>query len=280
MVSIQAAIEASQKQDPGTYARATLALGRLQLNRGDYRAALETLARAEPLLSELSDYDGLATARSEMAAYHLNRRELNKALSLYLEVDQLRKRAGATEASDHTLLMLGIVHRKKGDYGQAITYLQQLLTRSEARHNQGAIATAAHHLAWVYLNRGDVARARRLCGRAIAFYEELGDTRGLSDAREQLGFITLIEGQAKEALPLLEQSLVMRRELGNQEGIASSLNRLAAAHFRMGHLAVATNVLWQSLTIYQHLGILSHQRFTAILAEIIGWMVSWRRGIM
>lgn len=277
MASIQAAIEASRGEDPQTYARAVLALGRLQLNQGDYKTALETLAQAETLLSEQSDYEGLVTVRSEVAAYHLNRRELDKALSLYLEVDRLRRQAGATETSDHTLLMLGVVHRKKREYEQAAAYLQQLLKRAEAQRNRGAAATAAHHLAWVRLNQGDLAQARRLCGRAIELYEEIGDTRGASDAYEQLGFIVMTEGQGEEAVSCLERSLAMRRQLGNQEGEASSLRRLAIVHLRMGHLAAAVRDLWQSLATYRRLGVLSRQRFTAILGELLDWTVGRRR---
>ena len=280
MASIQAAIEASEGEDPKTYARAVLSLGRLQLNQGDYKTALETLAKAETLLSQQSDYEGLATVRSEFAAYHLNRRELDKALSLYLEVDQLRRRGGATEASDHTLLMLGVVHRKKKNYEQAAAYLQQLLERGEAQRNQGATATAAHHLAWVYLNRGDLTQTRRLCGRAIELYEEIGDTRGASDAYEQLGLIVLAEGQGEEAVSYLDRSLAMRRQLGNQEGASSSLRHLAVAHLRMGHLAAAVRDLWRSLTTYRRLGVLSRQRFAAILRELLDWTVGRRRWTM
>jgi tetratricopeptide (TPR) repeat protein len=277
IASIQAAIETSEGEDQKTYAWAVLSLGRLQLNQGDYKTALETLAKAETLLSEQSDYEGLATVRSEIAAYHLNRRKLDKALSLYLEVDQLRRRSGATEASDHTLLMLGVVHRKKREYKQSAAYLQQLLERGETQRNRGAAATAAHHLAWVHLNRGDLTQARHLCGRAIELYEEIGDIRGTSDAYEQLGLIVLAEGQGEEAVSYLERSLVMRRQLGNQEGAASSLRHLAVVHLRMRHLAAAVRDLWQSLATYRRLGVLSRQRLVAILQELFDWTVGRRQ---
>ncbi len=280
MTSIQAAIETSRGKDPRTNARAILALGCLQLNQGDYQVALQTLAEAETLLSEGSDYEGLATVRSEIAAYHLNRRELDKALTLYLEVDQLRRRAGATEASDHTLLMLGVVHRKKRDYEQAAAYLGQLLERSEVRGNRDAIATAAHHLAWVCLNQRDLAQAWRLCGRALGLYEEIGDPRGASDVYEQLGLIVLAEGGVKEAISHLERSLTTRRQLGNQEGAASSLRHLAVAHLRSGRLITALGYLRQSLAIYRRLGVLSRQRLVAILWELLDWTVGRRRWTM
>jgi len=276
-VSIQKAIGASEGKDSSTYAWAVLAFGRLQMNQGRYREALETLAGAERLLSEQSDYEGIAVVRSEVAAQYLNRGKLDKALSLYHSVDHFRKQAGATESSDHTMLMLGVVHRKKGEYEQAISYLQSLLERSERGGNRGAIATVAHHLAWVYLDQGDIARSRRLCGRAIAVYEELGDTRGASDAYEQLGLIAQAEGRSKEALSHLKQSLMIRHRLGNQHGMASSLRHLAVVHLRMGHPLTGVRELWQSLALYRRLGVLTRHRFAAVLRELLDWTVGQRQ---
>src|SRR5207248_10378069 len=138
----------------------------------------------------------LMTIRAERAAYHLNRGDLDKALSLYLEIERRRQSAGVLEPSDHLLLMLGVVYRKKKDYERAAEYLQRLLERGEEQQSRSTMATAAHHLAWVYLSQGDLHQARSLCGRAIVLYEEIGDERGLSDAYEQLGCIVLAAGQS------------------------------------------------------------------------------------
>jgi tetratricopeptide (TPR) repeat protein len=229
------------------------------------------------LLSEQSDYEGLAAAHSEVAAYHLNRHDLDQALALYLEVDQLRQRAGAIETSDHMLLMLGVVYRKMGDYERANNYLQQLIERGEAQNNQSAVATASHHSAWVCLNQDNLAEARRLCGRAVALYKEIGDTRGTSDAYEQLGLIALAEGQEDEALFHLEESLDIRLQLGNQHGAASSLRHLAVAHLKMRQPIGAVRALCQSLAVYRRIGVLTRHRFAAIVREFFDWTMERRR---
>src|SRR5207302_2019507 len=50
--SFQAAIKASEEADPHTHAQATLALGRLQFNQGNYGIAFETMNSAETGLSQ------------------------------------------------------------------------------------------------------------------------------------------------------------------------------------------------------------------------------------
>jgi len=54
---VQSAIEVTRDSDPQVYAKALLALGRLQLNRRDYHVALQTISKAEDALVEVSDYD-------------------------------------------------------------------------------------------------------------------------------------------------------------------------------------------------------------------------------
>ncbi len=167
--------------------------------------------------------------------------------------------------------MLGVVYRKKEDYEHAAQYLQRLLERGEVQRSRGTTATAAHHLAWVYLSRGDLRQARSLCGRAIVLYEEIGDERGLSDAYEQLGCIVLAAGQGGEAVSHLQRSLFMRRQLHNQQGEASSLRHLAIAYLTLGQLGAAFRHLWRSLLIYHRLGVLSRQRMVSLLRELLTW---------
>ncbi len=275
--SFIAATEASEDYDTQLYAEATLQLGRLLLNQGHYERALTLLAAAEELLDDLSQYELLAVARSEVAAYHLNRGELDKALALYKEADQLRRQAGANQSSDHTLMMLGVVYRKKGNYDLAIDYLQKLLARGETQGNQGAIAPAAHHLAWTYLNMRELAKARYYCGRAMALYEEMDDPRGVSDGHEQLGLILLTEGHYEDAVAYLGTSLRTREQLGNQQGAASSLRRLALAHWQMGKRLVAAKEMGTSLKVYWQIGVLSWQRFFKIWREFFEWWTKRRR---
>lgn len=275
--SFLAAIEASQGQDINVYAQAMLALGRLQLNQGDYRLALKTLAEAEAALNDTHSYEALATVRAEMAAYYLNRGELDQALSFFQQADQLHHRSGAVESSDHIVMMFGVVYRKKGEYERAIHYLQQLLDRGESQGNRGAMAPAAHHLAWVYLNLEKLSQARHYCGQAITLYEEMDDPRGASDAYEQLGLILLAEDRIEEAITQLERSLTIRRRLGNQHGAASSLRHLALAHWQMGHRMVAIQELWASLILYWRLGVLSRYRLVGIGRELYEGLVRRRK---
>jgi tetratricopeptide (TPR) repeat protein len=262
--TIQSAIDVCAKVDARVYAKALSALGRLQLNQGRYEQALTTLLEAQTLLAQQSDITGLAAVRSELAAYHLNRYELDKALLIYRGVDELHRQAGAIEETDHTLLMLGVVYRKKQNYDKAARYLTQLLQRSEAHQNRSATATAAHHLAWVYLAEGNLAQSQRFCGQAIALYEAIGDLRGIADAWDQLGLIALDNGNGQEALYNLEKALSLRQQIGNQHGVASCQRHLVVAHYRLRQFPQAIRFMLKSTFLYWQLGAFSIQRLLTV----------------
>jgi tetratricopeptide (TPR) repeat protein len=260
LTDAETAIRVSQEVDPASHARATLALGRLQFNRGDYAVALETLADAERLLTAINDLEGVATARAEFAAYHLNRGELDQALGLYLEVDRLRRQVDPLGPSNHTLLMLGVVYRNKGEYEKGAEYLGQLLARGEAEDDASAIATASHHLAWLHLRQQNMAEARRLSAQAKQLYLEINDPRGASDADEQLGLLALLDDDIDAAETYLKRSLTIRQRLGNQQGAANSLGLLADLYARKGNIRLGLHYMWHSWVLYHRLGVLTRQR--------------------
>lgn len=269
LADVQAAIQVTQDADLQVYTRAVLTLGGFQLNRGDYRLALKTLSVAQGLSENLSDIDGIATAKSDIAAYFLNRNELGRALSLYKEVDALRRKVDPLGPSDHTLLMLGVVHRRLRHYEEAIGYLSELHQRARKRKISSAEATAMHHLAWVYFEQRDLVKAYELGLGAKTVYEEIQDPRGSSDADEQLGRIALAKRDYTSAQAYLERSLNIRQQLGNQQGFASSLRRLAKLHFYQGHLVTGLRYFWQSVTIYKKIGTLSYQSLMNIIADLL-----------
>lgn len=268
LIAVQAAIAITQESDPGVHARAVLALGRLQLNLGQYRQALPTLASAEKLLTDVHDYDGVAAAKAEVAAYFLNRDEYKKALDLYLEVDKLRRQANPAVTSNHTLLMLGVVYRRLRDYERSKQSLNELIRHGESQQDRGALATGKHHLAWVYCDLREWEKAEELGAEAKKLYEDLKDPRGSSDADEQLGLITLGKRDFATAEMFLTRSLTVRQQLDNRHGAASSLRRLAKLHLARSHLLLAMQCLWQSLSLYYQLGVLSYQRLVKVFIDL------------
>ncbi|HYT45471.1 MAG TPA: tetratricopeptide repeat protein, partial [Methylomirabilota bacterium] len=158
---LQTALKLSEDTDRQTYTRALVALGHLQFSRGDYVAALKTLDKAKLLLikhlgfEQLDIIEQLGIIHVIITKYHLQRGDLDKALSLCLEDN-----AEITDVADR-LLMLGMIYREKKAYEMAIKCLQNALhIINSMESSRSKAVTAMHHLAWVFLDLGDVDSAR------------------------------------------------------------------------------------------------------------------------
>ena len=274
---LKAVALSKQVNDSVIYGEALYTLGRLQFHQSKYEQAIETLEQAKLLNDEYSLH--FVSIGIEIATYFMNRRELDKALSLYsMEEERLAHIVNAeeTEVYAYALLMIGVVWRKKKQYQKAIKYLEQARAQGTERENNNTIATASHHLAWVHLEQGEVIEAQKLSNEANRLYEKMGDERGSADGYEQLGRIYLVQGKAKKALPFLEKSLAFRYQIGNLHGEAVSLSILSLAHLKTGNIIAAVRYFCKTLLAYQRLGMLSHQRLLLISQEILQWLFKQR----
>lgn len=260
--SIKDAITLTKNDDPPAYAQATLALGRLQINKGEYRSALQTLKTAEELLSALSDIEGVAAAKSEVAAYLLVRGEYQQSLQQYLEIDAMLRQQN--ERVNHATFMLGVVYRRLKQYSLALHYLKEAFEHSRMQNNRNGMAMALHHLAWVYYDQHKWAKAKQLGIQAKSIYCEIENPRGDSDADEQLGLIAFHEKDFKSAVFCLEQALSTRLRLGNQPGAASTMRRLARIYLRNRNIIAGFRYLLRSFLLYYRMKMLSRQRLLRI----------------
>ncbi len=262
------AIQLSKGSDEKTYARSNLLKGRIQFSQGAYPSALSTLAQAEQLLLQQKDYENFVRAKLEIVSYYSNKGDFDAALAGYQELETFQKEKGEMTFMSYTLLMIGVSYRQKKQYEQAKTYFLHALEYSKARQHRRDTATNYHHLAWVYVDQGELRQAQAFCDKSLTLYKETGDNRGVADVYEQLGCIMQRSNYFQEAAMYFHQSLNLHRQIGSRRGIASSLRRLGVLYMKYGHLFKGSVYLYKSLTAYHRLGILDRKRIVFILNEI------------
>jgi tetratricopeptide (TPR) repeat protein len=256
----------SSKSGQVLYAR-----GRLEFNQGAYQNGLQHLRQAQQLLQQQGDLQRSIQVTAEEAAYLMNAGHLRRALKVYEQVEAMRREVNVPLLEDHahTLLMLGVIHRKLHYFGVAEQYFNVLLTFLETNQLAGSIATALHHLAWVYLNQGRFEDAERCCQASLQRYTEMYDGRGLGDAYEQAGMIQYRQLQTGAALDLLEKALQLRLSMGNRQGAANNLKCLAQVHLAAGHFQQGLGYFAQSITLYRELRILTIPRAMKLASDLI-----------
>jgi tetratricopeptide (TPR) repeat protein len=265
-ILLQKAVACNESNGHEEQAQYLRFLGNLQLNQGNYRQSLKTFARAKALFHDLGDQTGENGVKLEEAAYYLNITEYDTAYILYSEIYEYEMSI-TSQASDQTLLMMGVITRRLKYYSDSRKYLFQLLERAKTNQNRSAFGTASHHLAWTYFHEGVLQPARDYGILALHVYEDIQDPRGISDAYDQLATLEVTIGNFDQALEWFEIAASMRRRLGNHHGYASSLRNLAKLYFRQKNYPKMILNLIKSLYQFAKIGMLSAKRISKFIAD-------------
>jgi CHAT domain-containing protein/tetratricopeptide (TPR) repeat protein len=205
---------ANQIGDQRGIARASLHIGRVQLQQGDYAQALESLQTSLKLFEALEDKDGISLS-------------LNN---------------------------IGRVHFQQGDYAQAVEGFQKSLAISEAIGNKAEIASALNNIGLVHFQQGDYAQAVEGFQKSLALNEEIGDKTGISHELGNIGLVHIYQSDYAQALELYQKSLAISESQGNINVIAGVLNNIGGIYRIKGDYARALEAYQKTLALREAQG--------------------------
>ena len=110
--------------------------------------------------------------------------------------------------------MLGVLHRKQGEFDASITYHQ---LSKEMRHKLGdkkGVAASLNGLGNTYLSKGDYPMAKQCFEKSIVIKRELGDERGVIGGQNNLGYLAQVQGDLEKAELIYSDALQKARTLG------------------------------------------------------------------
>ncbi len=224
----------------GDAARATYAL---QSAISYYERALELLtgpARVE-VLARFSEVLELAGRWTEAFARYRETREQAETNGLPV---QRAAMAGA----------IGDLHRKRGEFAEAETWLVLARRENEELGNAAGVAHILHLEGTMFAQTGRFAQAGDLYQQALDQREQLGDEAGAAKTLNNLGIVARAQGQIDSALGHYERSLAIRRRLNDRREIANSLNNLGFIHRFRREFDRAQLLLEESVLINRSVG--------------------------
>lgn len=128
---------------------------------------------------------------------------------------------------------LGEIHRKLGNYQDAIDYLTTGLALKKNNDNAKGIAISYNKLGKVYVNKGDYDLAIANFMTALEIMEKTGNKEGQAFYLNNIGIVYDFQSMYEQALKFYEASLSIKNELNNEAGIASTTNNIAIVYFNL-----------------------------------------------
>jgi tetratricopeptide (TPR) repeat protein len=108
------------------YGYAQFFLGHVYLAQGDYEEALRSYQRMSNYASAAGDKFGMARAPNLFGGLHLELYDLDEAIQLCLEGDEVAQKLFPwPEPRGHSLLKVGLAHLERGEHGLADEFLRR-----------------------------------------------------------------------------------------------------------------------------------------------------------
>ena len=204
------------------------ALAGLYEGTGAYNRAHEhlskVLARDPKYLDALIMMGRLEIRRSQWQAA-LDR--LNPALSLAIQFEN-------DEAKANALHTIGIVYRRLTKPDEALRYYRQALEIKQRIGQKGSVAATLNEIGHVQAQLGNADEASASYTEALKLRREVGDKRGTGSSLIDLGVFHAGRSRYDEALKFYKEGLQIQRELGNVDFEALCLNNIGNVYLFKG----------------------------------------------
>jgi len=168
-----------------------------------------------------------------------------------------KKQAGDSGGLANAYNNLGIIHKNRGDYGQAMEYLSKTaqlresltgLTDSvEQRNNIEKLGHVYNNQGNIYYQFGDYSRAIALYKHSLEHYERVGYSRGISACYNNIGSVFEEQQRYNKALEYYTRALELNRQLGVVRNIGTCLNNIGEVHLKDNQLKEARRYFETSL---------------------------------
>ncbi len=278
----------------GNYVDALLALGRVEIRRGNPQGGLESLARAQSLAirldnpqqraaiahamgvayklmnkpeealrqyqealdirTRLGEKRGIAVSLNEMAQVLESLGRADDARASYHKALAVRREIGDRRGIGDTLIDLGNFVNDRGQYDQALSFFKESLQIQLEIGEPAGEALCLHNIGNVYLAKGEFDDARTYFERALRLRETLKVPGDIADTVHNLAETSARLGQFDQALQQYLRALDLRRSSDDKRGAAIESNGLALVFEYQGRYGAALTAQKEALDALRQMG--------------------------
>ncbi len=199
--------EMSDHIDPKNLARALNRKGFLQVRRGEYDQALDTIMEASNIFQALGDpyavaegYDSLGTLLGWHGRFPETIETLGKALRIYQDL-------GIRPETVYLCLLIGMAYALMGKGSQAESWAQKTISLAREFRLQRSEAAALMTRGWVALDQCAYGQALEFLRESVALYRQVNHRDELGWALAALGHAQIRLGYLKAGLANIQESL-------------------------------------------------------------------------
>lgn len=206
------------------------------------------------LLNTVSREEKISLLNRLAYLYRLN--EPDKTLEYAGEALQIAESIGNLRGIYISLSNLGLGHRYKGNYYEAMVFQQKALDAALNLHSDADIVQEYNRIGIIYKNLGLYNDALEYFLKAITILEKTGDTNDgdIANLYNNLGNVYRKRGDLELALECFFKTLKINKDIGDKEGYAYILNNIGNIYADLEIYDQALDYHKQSLEVKKELG--------------------------
>ena len=225
-------------------------LGDIYFSADAYPQAMEEYRRGLADLPAEQAFDVLL----QIARCHHGQGDYRDALESLARIEEEFGAELGTVARGKLLAMYGHTHRALGQYGKAKAACEEALENLRGSGEDAEIASVQLCYGAVLHRLGQLDRARRLYEDALSTYRQIEDQPGLAMAYNNLGIVYMNLCSWDRAAEYLLEAREIAEVLGNYSKIALRTANLGMVRFHQGRWAEADECYRKSLRVYREIG--------------------------
>ncbi|MBD2088255.1 CHAT domain-containing tetratricopeptide repeat protein [Coleofasciculus sp. FACHB-542] len=219
-------------------------LGIQQLNKGQFREALETFEQILITFKAIGHRQGEGTILHNIGFAYANLGQYPQALAYFQQALAIAQEMSDKVTEGKTLNGIGQVYNSLGQYSQALESYQKALAITKKIGDKTTEGMTLTNMGVVYDNLGQYPQALESYQQALAIIQEIGNKVVVYDNLSQY----------PQALESYQQALAIVQEIGNKVTQGIILNNMGVVYGRLGQDSQALESYQQGLAIAQEIG--------------------------
>ncbi len=237
------------------------------LLRGFYDSAYGHLQRALAAAHEQHDEYGIASTLLYLGEIAQKQGDYALAETRFKEGLALARSINNEERISALLNDLGWVTWKQGNYTLAETYLQEGLTLARDIKDDERVCSILKTLGSVVGSQGDYTKEKEYLQAGLAIARQLEDDEQTCTLLGNLGVIVGEQGNYPEAEKYFQEGLEIAHKIGHREWISGLLGNLGEAASEQGKYREAEKYFQEGLVFARKIG---HLEWTSLLLSNMG----------
>jgi CHAT domain-containing protein/Tfp pilus assembly protein PilF len=249
-----ASVQAQTSQNRNTEALRLFQVGVQQLDKGEFREALQVFEQVLGMVREIGERQGEGLTLAHIGVVYDNLRHYADALKYYQQALVIRQQVGDKAGEGTTLHNIGKVYNKLGQYADALKYYQPALVIRQQIGDKAGEGDTLNNIGLVYDNLGQYADALKSYQQALLIAKQIGDKAAEGITLNNIGRVYGNLGQYADALKYYQQALVIGQQVSDKAGEGTTLNNIGTVYDGLGQYAQALKYYQQALVIGQQVG--------------------------